>query len=322
MSELEKSNENSNSIINIEKKVDTIFEQLNFLKLKKTSQLFLSLDDLLLEKFAEKYSSILIYLLNILDFNTSRQLILKLTKKSILYLIEEETRLLLLGEFKIDDNINDLTNISLLLDEVDAKENETFLYKKNFVEIKQALAILSQRRNKKETQLKFNYLINFDIQELSEIIKLIVEKKPIILAILILYSNDSLKQFLLKEVIKKYPEFLIILPEDIYEIKFYAILKEDAKNILQYLPKEVIEKLEYIEIVKRLENGLNKIIYEYEYSHINDKQKREKILNQIYEILLPESSEIQELLLVDLFNKGFINPKELELLQILFKHRE
>ncbi len=322
MSELEKSNENTDSVINIEKKVDIIFEQLNFLKLKKTSQLFLSLDDLLLEKFAEKYSSILIYLLNILDFNTSRQLILKLTKKSILYLIEEETRLLLLGEFRIEDNFNDLTNISLLLDEVDAKENETFLHTKNFLELKQALAILSQRRNKKETQLKFNYLINFDIQELSEIIKLIVEKKPIILAILILYCNDSLKQFLLKEIIKKYPEFLMILPEDIYEIKFYAILKEDARNILQYLPQEVIEKLEYIEIVKRLENGLNKIIHDYEYSEINDKQKREKILNQIYEILLPESSEIQELLLVDLFNKGFINPKELELLQILFKQRE
>jgi hypothetical protein len=259
----------------IEQKVDKIFEELNFLKLKYTASMFLELDDNVLEKFAEKYSNILIYLLNILDKDSSTKLINKLTIRSIIYLIEEEIRLLLLGEFKFEDNFEDLAKISLLIDELDFSETQNFLKKENFEEIKESIKILLKRKGK-ESVLKFNYLLNFDFDQIKNLISVIVQKRPIILPILMVFAPDSVKAFLLQEIIERYPEFIKVLPEDIYELKFYSLLRDKMQKILDYLPKEVVQKLEYLEIVKRLENALNNIILEFQNKNYNDKEKKEK----------------------------------------------
>jgi hypothetical protein len=305
----------------IEQKVDKIFEELNFLKLKYTASMFLKLDDNVLEKFAEKYSNILIYLLNILDKDSSTKLINKLTIRSIIYLIEEEIRLLLLGEFKFEDNFEDLAKISLLIDELDFSETQNFLKKENFEEIKESIKILLKRKGK-ESVLKFNYLLNFDFDQIKNLISVIVQKRPIILPILMVFAPDSVKAFLLQEIIERYPEFIKVLPEDIYELKFYSLLRDKMQKILDYLPKEVVQKLEYLEIVKRLENALNNIILEFQNKNYNDKEKKEKILNQVYEMLIPETPEIQELLLIDFLNKHYLSPQDVEILQLLFKQNK
>ena len=305
----------------IEQKVDKIFEELNFLKLKYTASMFLELDDNVLEKFAEKYSNILIYLLNILDKDSSTKLINKLTIRSIIYLIEEEIRLLLLGEFKFEDNFEDLAKISLLIDELDFSETQNFLKKENFEEIKESIKILL-KRNGKESVLKFNYLLNFDFDQIKNLISVIVQKRPIILPILMVFAPDSVKAFLLQEIIERYPEFIKVLPEDIYELKFYSLLRDKMQKILDYLPKEVVQKLEYLEIVKRLENALNNIILEFQNKNYNEKEKKEKILNQVYEMLIPETPEIQELLLIDFLNKHYLSPQDVEILQLLFKQNK
>ncbi len=305
----------------IEQKVDKIFEELNFLKLKYTASMFLELDDNVLEKFAEKYSNILIYLLNILDKDSSTKLINKLTIRSIIYLIEEEIRLLLLGEFKFEDNFEDLAKISLLIDELDFSETQNFLKKENFEEIKESIKILLKRKEK-ESVLKFNYLLNFDFDQIKNLISVIVQKRPIILPILMVFAPDSVKAFLLQEIIERYPEFIKVLPEDIYELKFYSLLRDKMQKILDYLPKEVVQKLEYLEIVKRLENALNNIILEFQNKNYNEKEKKEKILNQVYEMLIPETPEIQELLLIDFLNKHYLSPQDVEILQLLFKQNK
>jgi hypothetical protein len=305
----------------IEQKVDKIFEELNFLKLKYTASMFLELDDNVLEKFAEKYSNILIYLLNILDKDSSTKLINKLTIRSIIYLIEEEIRLLLLGEFKFEDNLEDLAKISLLIDELDFSETQNFLKKENFEEIKESIKILLKRKGK-ESVLKFNYLLNFDFDQIKNLISVIVQKRPIILPILMVFAPDSVKAFLLQEIIERYSEFIKVLPEDIYELKFYSLHRDKMQKILDYLPKEVVQKLEYLEIVKRLENALNNIILEFQSKNYNEKEKKEKILNQVYEMLIPETPEIQELLLIDFLNKHYLSPQDVEILQLLFKQNK
>ena len=305
----------------IEQKVDKIFEELNFLKLKYTASMFLQLEDNVLEKFAEKYSNVLIYLLNILDKDSSSRLIYKLTTKSVIYLIEEEIRLLLLAEFKFEDNFEDLAKISLLIDELDFSETQNFLKKENFEEIKESIKILLKRKGK-ESVLKFNYLLNFDFDQIKNLISVIVQKRPIILPILMVFAPDSVKAFLLQEIIEKFPEFIKVLPEDIYELKFYSLLRDKMQKILDYLPNEVVQKLEYLEIVKRIENALNNIILEFQNKNYNEKEKREKILNQVYEMLLPEAPEIQELLLIDFLNKHYLSPQDVEILQLLFKQNK
>jgi hypothetical protein len=306
----------------IEQRIDKIFENLNFLKLKHTANLFLELEDVVLEKFAEKYSNVLIYLLNILDKSTSSKLIAKLTKKSVLYLIEEETRLLLLSEFRLDENFEELAKISILIDEIDSKEEENFIKKQNFEPIKEAISLLLKRKKQKETVLRFNYLLNFDLNELRFLIDLIVSKKPIIIPILMVYSPEPVKQILLQEIVQKFPIILKVLPEDIYELKFYTFLRIEANKIIEFLPEEVIQKLEYLEIVKRLEDGLDKLMNQFEKESINERQKREKIINQVYELLLSEPPEIQELLLIDILNKNYLNAKEIEILRLFLKQNK
>jgi len=305
----------------IEQKVDKIFEELNFLKLKYTASMFLELEDQALEKFAEKYSNVLIYLLNILDKETSSKLINKLTTKSVIYLIEEEIRLLLLGEFKFEDNFEVLAKISLLIDELDFSETQNFLKKGNFEEIKESIKILLKRKGK-ESVLKFNYLFNFDFEQIKNLINVVVEKRPIILPILMVFAPDSVKAVLLEDIVDRFPVFIKVLPEDIYELKFYSLLRDKMQKILDYLPKEVVQKLEYLEIVKRLENALNNIILDFQTKNYNEKEKKEKILNQVYEMLIPETPEIQELLLIDFLNKHYLSPQDVEILQLLFKQNK
>lgn len=305
----------------IEQKVDKIFEELNFLKLKYTASMFLELEDQALEKFAEKYSNVLIYLLNILDKETSSKLINKLTTKSVIYLIEEEIRLLLLGEFKFEDNFEVLAKISLLIDELDFSETQNFLKKGNFEEIKESIKILLKRKGK-ESVLKFNYLLNFDFEQIKNLINVVVEKRPIILPILMVFAPDSVKAVLLEDIVDRFPVFIKVLPEDIYELKFYSLLRDKMQKILDYLPKEVVQKLEYLEIVKRLENALNNIILDFQTKNYNEKEKKEKILNQVYEMLIPETPEIQELLLIDFLNKHYLSPQDVEILQLLFKQNK
>lgn len=311
---------NSSNHLSKDEIVDEIFEELNFLKLKKTSEMFLSLDDSILEKFSEKYSSILIYLLNILDHETTSKLIAKLTKKSILYLIEEETRLLLLSTFSIGESLEELTKISFLIDELDAKENENFILQDKYNEIKEAISLLMNFKIQKDSKLKFNYLLNFDINELNELIDLIYHHKPVILSILLVFSPDSVKQFLISSIIKNRPNFLKVLPANVYDLKYFTYLKNDTEKLKEFLPEDVRNKLEYLEIVKKIEAGLDKIILELKQSNINTKEKKEKILNEVYELLVSESPEIQNLILIDLANKGYLSSQELEILQIIFKH--
>ncbi len=298
--------------------VDELFEQLNFLKLKKTSEMFLSLNDKILEKFSEKYSSVLIYLLNILDHETTSKLISKLTKKSILYLIEEESRLLLLSTFTIGESIEELSKISFLIDELDARESENFISKNKVNEIKEAVELLMNYRNQRDSKLKFNYLLNFDIHELNELIDLIYQHKPVILSILLVFSPESVKQFLISHIIKKLPTFLKVLPANVYDIKYFSFLRNDIEKLKEYLSDDIMNKLEYLEVVKKIETGLIKVIQELNSSHINAKEKKEKILNEVYDFLVNETAEIQNLILIDLANKGYLSSQELEILQILF----
>lgn len=311
--------------MSIDKKnnIDEIFENLNFLKLKQTSQMFLELPDSVLEKFSEKYSNVLIYLLNILDRQTATKLINKLTLNSILYLIEEEIRLLLLSEFKLEEeNFEELAKISFLLDELDLLKN-TGSQKLNFSqEVQSSLKTLWNRKKNKETLIKFNYLYNFDKNQFLSLIELIINKKPIILPILMIFTQDNVKQILLEITIKNYPEIIKTFPPDLFELKFYTFLRNDISKVLEYLPDEIISKLEYLEIVKRLEEGLDKIIQELNLTKLPERIKREKILNQIFEVLLPETKEIQDLLLIDLLNKGYLLPQESELLQLILKKNE
>ncbi len=301
--------------------IDKIFEDLNFLKLKQISRMFLELPDSILEKFSEKYSSVLIYLLNILDHHTSSQLINKLTKNSIFYLIEEEIRLLLLGEFRSEgESFEELTTISFLLDELDYIQNPNSSKKIITEEIKNSIETLWKRKKRREFLIKFNYLYNFQKDQFYELLELIMKKKPIVIPILMIYTSDTVKQILLEFTIKNNPELLQLIPSDLFELKFYMYLKNDIQKVFDYLPEKIVKKLEYLEIVKRLGEGLDTIISNLNKTPLPVKIKREKILNEIYEVLLPETQEIQELIIIDLLNKKYITPQESELLQLVLKN--
>ncbi len=300
--------------------VDEIFENLNFLKLKQMANQFLQLDDQKLEEFTRKYSSVIIYILNIIDSQLARKLVQKLTLNSILHIIEEEARLILLSTFQFEGSLEIIEKINFLLEEIDKPVSENFLSLKKFKETELAFQIIIKNKYEKSFS-RFIYLEILDEQAMKKIFDLIFNTKPVLMGILILFSSAKFQKLILNFIIDNIPEFLKVLPAEVYDLKFYTLLREKTNKIVEYLPKEIIDKLEYLEIVKRLEEGLDKSFHQFKNQQISERDRKEKILNQIYELLISEPPEIQDLLLIDLLNKNYINSEESELMRLIFKNK-
>ncbi len=299
--------------------IDEIFEKLNFLRLKKTARDILDLPHDVLERFTGKYTSIIIYLLNILDAKTAVALLDRLTDTSIMYLMEEEIRLMLLSLFgDANEDPQFLVHLSRLVEELDRSGGETFLDVKDYADVRVSMETLlaSRQRN---TGLKFLYLRDLDESRLSNIISIILRSRPIIIPVLMIYAPDELRQFILIEITKKRPEILKVVPAGVYDLRFYTFLT--SRDIIGYLPDEVKDKLEYLDIVKRLEAGLERRIVAIEAEYTGrPEETRDAIMNEIYEMLVSEDFEIQNLMLIDLVNRKHISPADAGLLRTIFKN--
>lgn len=297
--------------------IDEIFEKLNFLRLKKTARDVLDLPHDVLERFTGKYTSVIIYLLNILDTSTAVALLDRLTDTSIMYLMEEEIRLMLLSLFgHTSEDPQFLVNLSRLVEELDRSTGETFLDIKDYDAVRASMETLLACRER-NTGLKFLYLRDLNPDRLGNIISIILGSRPIIIPVLMIYAPDELRQFILIEITKKRPEILKVVPAGVYDLRFYTFLT--ARDIIAYLPDEVKDKLEYLEIVKRLEAGLERRIVEIEAEFSNSPEKaRDAVMNEIYEILASEDFEIQNLMLIDLVNKRHLSPGDAGLLRTIY----
>lgn len=300
--------------------IDEIFEKLNFLRLKKTARDVLELPHDVLERFTGKYTSVIIYLLNILDTSTAVALLDRLTDTSIMYLMEEEIRLMLLSLFgHSSEDPQFLVNLSRLVEELDRSTGETFLDIKDYDAVRASMETLLACRER-NTGLKFLYLRDLNPDRLGNIISIILGNRPIIIPVLMIYAPDELRQFILIEITKKRPEILKVVPAGVYDLRFYTFLT--ARDIIAYLPDEVKDKLEYLEIVKRLEAGLERRIVEIEAEFADSAEKaRDAVMNEIYEILASEDFEIQNLMLIDLVNKRHLSPGDAGLLRTIYQSK-
>lgn len=300
--------------------IDEIFEKLNFLRLKKTARDVLELPHDVLERFTGKYTSVIIYLLNILDTSTAVALLDRLTDTSIMYLMEEEIRLMLLSLFgHSNEDPQFLVNLSRLVEELDRSTGETFLDIKDYDAVRASMETLLACRER-NTGLKFLYLRDLNPDRLGNIISIILGNRPIIIPVLMIYAPDELRQFILIEITKKRPEILKVVPAGVYDLRFYTFLT--ARDIIAYLPDEVKDKLEYLEIVKRLEAGLERRIVEIEAEFADSAEKaRDAVMNEIYEILASEDFEIQNLMLIDLVNKRHLSPGDAGLLRTIYQSK-
>lgn len=297
--------------------IDDIFEGLNFLRLKKTAGDILALPLDVLERFTGKYTSVIIYLLNILDTATAVALLDRLTNTSIMYLMEEEIRLMLLSLFsQAGEDPSFLADMTRLVQELDRTSAESFLVQKDFPEVRTAIERLLQYRDR-AMGLKFLYLRDLNPDRLEHILDVILNRRPIIIPILMIYAPDELRQFILIDVTRKRPEILQVIPPGVYDLRFYTFLT--AREVLAYLPGEVKEKLEYLEIVVRLEKGLEKRIQEILAEEgAGTAGARDGIMNETYALLASEDFEIQSLMLVNLVNKAYLGPADAAILRTIF----
>lgn len=300
--------------------IDEIFEGLNFLLLKKTATDILALPLDVLERFTGKYTSVIIYLLNILDTATAVALLDRLTNTSIMYLMEEEIRLMLLSLFsQAGEDPAFLADMTRLVQELDRSSAESFLVQKDFREVRTAIERLLQYRDR-AMGLKFLYLRDLNPDRMEHILDVILDNRPIIIPILMIYAPDELRQFILIDVTRKRPEILQVIPPGVYDLRFYTFLT--AREVLAYLPEEVKEKLEYLEIVVRLEKGLEKRIQEIVAEHGSGTgEARDAIMNETYGLLSSEDFEIQSLMLVNLVNKAYLSPSDAAILRTIFASR-
>lgn len=307
---------------NIEEEVDVFYRGLNFLKVKKLTKSFLEIDSIILEKFCERYSNVMIYLLNILDPEAVSALVRRLTKSSIFYLIEEESRLLLLSEIKKVSHQEGLEHIVTVLDALDISVRKKFnpwdyLYENKNILF--SLEFLKKIKEEKEKALRFYYLSFLQKDELREVLEYIQSQNPVLFPVLLLYASKELQIDVLELVFMEFPQLLKVLPRDFINIKHLYSLKNYVNfyEIYEYLAADIVDKLNYIEILHKMEDSILAIIEENLLASFRTKQ--EKLLNYIYETLLLESPEVQELIIYELHKKNMITYGEAELLHLLLK---
>ncbi|MCS7205256.1 MAG: hypothetical protein NZ853_06125 [Leptospiraceae bacterium] len=315
---------NTGKIGSIYERVDKLFENLNFLKLKQTIKVFLDLEDEVLEKFSEKYSGILIYLLNMTDQKTSKELIHKLTKNSVLYLVEEEVRLLLLGTFKNSGVLEDIEKITQLFEELDFSKNQNFLIKRNYREIQDSLRFLYHQQAQKTTTLRFRYLLNLEEGELWKLMNVITEKKPIIIPILMIFALDEIRFQVLKFIFTEKKEFIHVLVSEMINLKFFSLIRNyiNIEELSKEFSVEFSSKLKSLETAFMIEKTLGKHIEEIQSdSNLSVRQKRDKILNEVYLTIKNEEADTQEIIIADLLNKNILSINEVELLELILKEK-
>ena len=102
------------------KSAGEVYEEINFLTIKKSVRKLLELQPGVLEDFVKKYSIVVIYILNIVDGEVARNVLEKLSNQSILSLVEEELRMILIRTVaRKGENIEELLLLSGYLDMLD-----------------------------------------------------------------------------------------------------------------------------------------------------------------------------------------------------------
>lgn len=275
--------------------IDTIYQNINLLTIKKTVKQLSELDDELLASFVEKYSAVMIFFLNILDKDLSLMLLHKLREPSIIHIAEEEMRMILIGEIaKPETNFEDISLLSEYMDGIERRDEVS-----NEAAEKMSFYF---RRVSFSGKNHFNYLYKIDEDRLRRFVHILGEWNPHILFSLSFYASPGLVRSILHYMSFYQKHLLRYIPAKTLRL-WIEECGERVFQIKEHLPEEIIRMITRVKEMR-----------EYLTSHFHVP-----VIDKVYESIKELEPDLRELILVDLKKNKVIQEKDAGLLKVLFE---
>lgn len=280
-----------------------VFNSINLLAIKRSVRLLLDLETNVIEDFVKKYSAVVIFLLNVLDAGRSAQLLERLTDSSIIYLIEEELRFLIIREVaQSAADADRMLALTLFLEQVDTAKGH---HQDEAASKEVLLVLMAARAAKKKPSLA--YLEALPPERLKAVLRLLLERNRSACLAMMVYSSDPVLARAYDIAAAEDAAALAHIPAPLFlrRLRFdYSVLRRP--QILEKLPGEAREVLgnlvqteqSYVERMRATKPGTRS-------DHI-------ELVHGLLRECLPE---LRELVLDDLVRKGELDDQAAHLLR-------
>ncbi|MBE7437187.1 MAG: hypothetical protein HS115_01940 [Spirochaetales bacterium] len=223
-------------------KVESIFQSMNLLNIKRSAGLLISLEQQDVEEFISVHSSIVIFLLNVLDNRRRMALLEKISDAAILYIVEEELRMRLIREISRVESGALLDQLSELLDGIDLSGS---------LDSPPVAAIDFIYARQSRTNNRFVYLNLLAVPRLRSCLDRMLDRNPLVLQVVLCYADSAAQEIAFSLFIQKKPTMLTGLPEVFLNQK----IKEDyrpflSEDVFEHLPldqKRIVLELQDFE---------------------------------------------------------------------------
>jgi len=292
-----------------------VYDNINLLTIRKSVKMLCDLKDEDLNEFVQYHSPILIFLLNVLDKQLSSQLLVRMSEESLLYLMAEEFRTILISQMAlVSGELDELVDISNYLEVCEKKG----LAEDISDSTDKVLSILWDNRLM-EGKSHFTYLDSVSEEKRKDLYLKLKDHNVHIALGLMMYSPDHIMINILDDLVKVRPEILKHIPREMIEMrlkKSYDLYL--GENIFDNLPEDL--KIAIKEIHQTIFEKFHKefhTIKSIKESELSDSEKRQKILNIVYVVLERVKPSMREAMLGELTARDTITEEDINMLKTI-----
>ncbi|MDH5654328.1 MAG: hypothetical protein OEZ34_00335 [Spirochaetia bacterium] len=292
-----------------------IYDNINLLTIRKSVKMICDLSKEDLDEFVQFHSPILIFLLNILDKTLSTQLLSNLSEESLLYLMAEEFRTILITQMAtVSGDLDELVDISNYMEVCEKKGLKDEISEST----KRVIEILWKNRVAQEKS-HFLYLDSLNVERRKELYMELKDYNIHIAIGLMIFSPDNILMSILDDLVVARPEILKHIPEELINIRFklnydlylseeiFNNLPEQNQNSIRGIHELIFDKFQK-------EFQTIKLLRQSEYS---EGEIRQKVLNIVFSILERVRPDMRETMLSELSARGTINDDDITMLKTI-----
>ncbi len=281
----------------------SVFNSINLLAIKRSVRLLVDLDTGVIEDFVKKYSAVVIFLLNVLDSDRSAHLLSRLTDASVLYLIEEELRFLVIKEIAhCGPDVTRLMELTAYMEALDAPKT----HKLGTEDARRVVSLLAEARaGRKTTSLA--YIEALDLERRKAVFSLILRENPLALLGFLAFAADHVAAEAFDEIALGQPEALEAVPETLFLRRLHlehALLQKTS--LRGSLPSGMRAVLDRLDAARQH--------FEARIGRVAGASRRERI-EVAHELLNAAPADQRPILLGDLERTGAVDSEAIVLLR-------
>ena len=250
---------------------------------------------------------------NILDPGRSNHLLGRLTEASIVYVVEEETRTLMIKDVAaLAMRGDDFANLSLFLDRVDRPPVVGENFDAGARTILEAGAEL--RRSLKREH--YAYLEALERDRLDRVLAYLVERNHYVALAMLLYCNEARLGEVLDALAGYDPNLLRYIPHEFFGIRFCtgwsAFTDTAARNSL---PAEARATLERILAFRATNSALLQSVRQLSSAESDPVRRRKLVIESLASVIARGDGDILKYVFADLISDRILDPADLRMIQ-------